>query len=720
MKRFQRVIGLSLSVFLLSGTVLAAINDDMLTADVRVTVTPANLKETAPIPGAFKKVNMAFHGVAIQDALRALARQGGFNVLIDESVQGSISVNLNNVSIQDALETLKTYGHLAYSVQGNNLAVADAESEKGKAYQKTVTRIIPLKNANAKVVSNLLNQTIFADRVQGANAAGVAQGLPVTADYHTNSLVVVGSPTDIKTVMEHVEVLDQPRQQKTWRLSQANVLDVATILSSSLFNEGQPAVVVNGGSASSTGTGANGAQNALSSSTLRVTADNIAEGSGASQSSQSGGNSSSSGGSGSSGQTAVINNLTVRDRKKETQNIQISPMGAILIPDTRLNTLTLLGTAEQIAVAEALIPTLDRKVPQVVLEASLVEISEGGRKELGFNHGYNGRITSTGSNNSPGSASLSNKPYSNPIGLATSALSPFETLFQISNKAAEHKKDFLFQLNALISKNKAKILANPTVVTASDNEAIVSIVDEIIKSVTITQGFGLPPTATDNIGEAGIVLNILPKVGPDGSVSLRIRPVISTVADTRRDRYNNMVTLLSKREVITQNVVLRDGETFVLGGLVHNTNAQVVRNTPVLSQLPIVGALARNSTGTRNRTELVILITPHIVNDDPQIARSNPGNPKSSFQASSIVHPSASSGVVPVSFGSRASSVLPPLESVRVLGDSSGKTPAYPVSGSRNTAPSQPLSMEPTGSTAPLGPDELSDEKIRAIINRFK
>lgn len=738
-------LSLSLSVLMLSGNVWAA-SSDILSADVRVTVTPANLRETIPIAGAARKVTLTLHGASVQDALRALARQGGFNVLIDDSVTGNISVDLHQVSIQDALETLKTYGHLAYSVDGNNLMVAGAASEKGKTYQKTTTRIIPLHNATAKMVANLLNQTLFADRQQGAAGANGNPILPVTADYHTNSLIVVGSPTDIKNVREHVAALDQPRQMKTWRLSQANVLDVATILSSSLFNEGQPSIIMGGAGGAST------QLDAGQPSSMRVTVDNIKEGTGAAQSSQSSGSS-----GGTNGQTSVINNLTVRDRVKETQSIQVSNMGAVLVPDTRMNTLTLLGTAEQIAMAEALIPTLDRKVPQVVLEASLVEISETGRKELGSNIGYKGRYTNTGYNNSPGAVSLTNHAYSQAIGLATDALNPFESLFQLTGNPRNRKEDFVFQLNALISKNKAKILANPTVITSSDNEAIISIVDEIIKSVTITQGFGLPPSATTNIGEAGIVLNILPKVGADGSVSMRVRPVISTIADTRRDRFNNMVTLLSKREVLTQNTVLRDGETFILGGLIHNTNSQAIRSTPGLSQLPIVGALARNTTGTKEKTELVIMITPHIVNDDAQFARSVPGT-KSSFISTSIAHPQPAeagrdTGIVPVSLNGQASSggVLPPMENVRVIG---GPTEPNTATRMYRSEPIQPksqkilqsdprvlnralpddfnvmapptlpipktISDDPAALNGSMAGGPISDDAIRAIMNKFR
>jgi type II secretory pathway component GspD/PulD (secretin) len=345
-----------------------------------------------------------------------------------------------------------------------------------------------------------------------------------------------------------------------------------------------------------------------------------------------------------------------------------------LLPDTRLNTLTLLGTAEQIAMAEALIPVLDRKVPQVILEASLIEISEDGQKELGFSSASNRGRFSTGTNNSPLSTNLVNRAFSNTIGRTTDPLTPLESIMQWSTAPRTVRTNYLYQIVALITKSKAKLLANPTVVTASDNEAIISIVDDIIRSVTVTQGaFGSAPQLTTNIGEAGIVLNILPKVGANNTVSLRVRPIISTVARTERDRTGNIITLLSRREALAQSVQVQDGETFILGGLIHNTNTEDVTRNPMLSKLPILGALARNSTNNKHRSELVVMITPHIVKDDAEIGRHTPNTPGSSIMPATLTGNQTGSNnngnTVPVSLkGSGRQNALPALEDVHPIG----------------------------------------------------
>lgn len=732
----SRVIPLSLSACLLTGMLAMPCQaqvvspSNVLTGDVRVTVNPANLRQSLPILGADRKVTMSFRGVDLQDALRALAKEGNFNVLIDESVTGTLNLDLNKISIQDALETIKTASNLSYSIQGRSLLVADAASVKGQSFNQSTTRIFPLRYTNAKVMANFMNSTIFGDRAAGSSgkssggsgSTGSNTALTVTPDFHTNSLIVVGTPTDMKTVQQHIESLDQPRQTKTWRLSQANVLDVATIISSSIFNEGQPALSTGASASSSGNSGAGG-----SPSSLRVTAETMQDGSGAAQAS----NSSSSGG----GQTSLVNSLTLRSRIQQTQTVQVSPNGPILLPDTRLNTLTLMGTAEQIAMVEAMIPILDRKVPQVVLEASLIEISEDGRKELGFSSGSNLGVFSSGSNT--GGSTLINRAFSNSIGSSTSATTPLETLYRFTSRPATRRGNIVYQLNALVSKSKAKMLANPTVITTSDNETMISITDEIIRSITVTQGTnGAPPTFSTNIGEAGIVLNILPKIGANNTISMRVRPVVSTIARTERDRFGNLVTLLSKREALAQNVQLQDGETFVLGGLIHNTNRESVTQDPILSRLPIVGALARNSNNAKHRSELVILITPHIMNDESAVARSNSQIPTSQMLPGSMSPAAAEEDMQngeknfhPVSLrGPGKRNAIPPLEPAhRLEQNSSLPTDIQQKSSANHVDANQIVTVQSTipvqeaakTTVAPIPPVEVTEDALRAIINRF-
>lgn len=711
--------------FLIQPLSLAA-TPGVITGNIGVTVSPTDLMQTLPITGADRLVNMSLYGVGLADALRALAKQGGFNVIVDESVTGTVSLDLKNVKIQDALETLKNYGNLAYSAEGSKLLVASADSERGKGFNRANTKIVPLRYANAKMLAELLNTSVFAPKEGLTNAANTQQ--KVTADFHTNSLVVVGTPRDIKIAEQHIAALDAPREMRTWRLSHANAVDLAAQLSASLFNEGIPAVIIQGsaGAGATTGAAAPG-QSQIMPGSLRVQQEKIEEGEGASEQSSSG------------NAETTANSITLRGRVKENQILQVSPQGAILMPDTRLNSLTLLGTAEQISLAEALIPTFDRKAPQVIIEASLIEVRETANRNLGYRVGGNVGTLSVGSNNQ--------NAYTKAIGAATNVN---ETVVNWLTNPVTRTQNFFVQIDAMIENRQAKMLANPTVITSHDSEAVISIVDEFIRKVEVTTSSFAPgnPAGSDvEIAEFGVVLNLLPKIGPDGSVNMRIKPTISSLqSNPIEDIFGNITNLMSKREIVAQNVRLKDGESFVLGGLIQETDADTIARVPGLSKLPILGALARNSAKSKNRSELLIVLTPHVISDESQVVRESMHNPMRPTILSNKKDV-AGDGFHPVSNTSlpyASPSKLPPLEPVRVLGGNGTPAPQSMLM----TAPEAPAATQnemtipaPEPSTSSLlapatsatlpakienrpfniqagGP--ISDQQIRELINSLR
>jgi type IV pilus assembly protein PilQ len=325
---------------------------------------------------------------------------------------------------------------------------------------------------------------------------------------------------------------------------------------------------------------------------------------------------------------------------KSSDTAAVNPEGALVVPDTRQNSITLLGTAEQIALAESMIPILDAQLPQVSIEASLVEITDDGLKELSTHVGMGGGEFSGGFNNAASAGVAGNGVVGLPTLDAAEPENFARSGFMYSSNPFTRDRDYAVQIRSLLTKKRAKILANPTVVATHDTESIISIVDEIVRRVTTQidpSGFA---TQTIEIGEAGIVMDILPKIGEDGTVSLRLRPSVTTVREELRDAQGNLVTLLSKRDLLTQNVRVRDGETLVIGGLIHQNDTTRQDKLPLAGDLPIVGAMFRASTSNSKRSELVLLITPHIlsntrltptntssINSAPTAANLTGGNP---------------------------------------------------------------------------------------------
>ena len=565
-------------------------------------------------------ITLASDNESIRSVLHQLAVRGGFNLVMDDSVDGNITVNLKRTSLDQALQSVASLGDLLLLPQRGNIFLAisrQAAQEKGLSRQ--LSKVIPVRYANANRLANMLNQSVFA----GANSAVSTSGsgsstvVKAKADSRTNTVVVVGTAQEIRLAQETVAKLDMPRHRKTFYLSHANALDIATMLASSIFNDGTGSLklgqgAASSGSSSSGGSGSNGATSTATPSSLRVERQDLKEGSGINTFG------SSSSGAASAGLSSTV---TLRGFAKTTDTLSVSPEGALIIPDTRQNAITIMGTAEQIALAESLIPTLDAQLPQVAIEAALVEITDtnnktfapqwgsaDGRFQSGFNNqpveGTLGGVMSGGN----GLVGMRTVDASDPASLAGSGM-----IF--TTNPLSGKPDYLLQLKTLLSKNKAKVLANPTIVATHDTESIISIVDEILRRVTTTVSNGFA-TQTIEIGEAGIVMDILPKVGEDGTISMRLRPCISSPLTLITDpvTHNLLVTLVSKRDLMTQNVRVRDGQTLVIGGLVQQTDNLSAQKFPGLGDLPIVSAMFRASGKTGKRSELVLMITPHIIN----------------------------------------------------------------------------------------------------------
>lgn len=581
-----------------------------------------NLADTLTVPGGSKKTSLSVSGESVRTVLRGLATQGGFNLVMDESVTGNISVELSQVTINQALQSVATLANLKIIKQNGGIYLAiSQQAAQDKGIARELSKVIKVSYSNASHIADVLNRSLFASAGSSTSSSSSSGSTSsggqekVKADSRTNTLIVVGSARDIQLAESAVSRLDKPRLNKTFYLSHANALDVATMLSSSIFNDGTAALAL-GGSGSSQSSSGQGS----TPSTMRVERQDVQEGSGINNF---GGSSSSSGSSSSAG---LSSSVTLRGFVKSSDTLRVSPEGALVIPDTRQNAITIMGTAEQIALAESLIPTMDAQLPQVSIEASLIEITETGIKELGTNIGIADGRMQTGFNNSAveGVNPVTGLPTSvQPANTGLTGLPTVDTGetaafgrsgIMFSTNPLARNNDYMLQIRSLITKNKAKVLANPTVIATHDTESIISIVDQVVRRVTVqldSSGFA---TQSVELGEAGIVMDILPKIGEDGTINMRLRPSVTSVLSQTRDAFQNIVTLLSKRDLLTQNVRVQDGQTLVLGGLIQQTDNQRQDRMPFTSDLPIVGAMFRATQRNSKRSEIVLLITPHIIN----------------------------------------------------------------------------------------------------------
>ncbi len=172
-----------------------------------------------------------------------------------------------------------------------------------------------------------------------------------------------------------------------------------------------------------------------------------------------------------------------------------------------------------------------------------------------------------------------------------------------------------FNLDAEINDGRAKILAEPNIVAISGQEASFLSGGKIYIPVPQSTGYG---TTAITLQEElfGVGLKFLPTVLEGGKINLRVTPEVSELSSTGTTfgsgASQTVIPTITTRRAST-TVQLNDGQSFAIGGLINNSVTEAIKAFPVLGEIPILGALFRSSEFQNNRTELVFVITPHLV-----------------------------------------------------------------------------------------------------------
>ncbi|MFM9266785.1 type IV pilus secretin family protein [Tychonema sp. BBK16] len=210
-------------------------------------------------------------------------------------------------------------------------------------------------------------------------------------------------------------------------------------------------------------------------------------------------------------------------------------------------------------------------------------------------------------------------------GSATSSGSAEFGLFPL----LQYPRRFLSALSAQINTRNGKILTDPTLVVQEGETANVNITDEVITNITQqTQSTGNTSTTTTTAvkDKAGLQLGVaIDRVDDNGFVSLRVNPIIRTpgaTQDLSTGTNTNRIRLLGERSLQSGLIRLRDGQTLILSGIIRDEERVTARKIPILGDLPIIGALFRSTDKTNERAELIVLLTPQILDDSD---RSNFG-----------------------------------------------------------------------------------------------
>jgi pilus assembly protein CpaC len=182
--------------------------------------------------------------------------------------------------------------------------------------------------------------------------------------------------------------------------------------------------------------------------------------------------------------------------------------------------------------------------------------------------------------------------------------------------------DIDYVIQALEVKGLAKRLANPTLVTVSGQEASFVVGGEVPVVSSVTDENGVNTGATEvEYREFGVKLNFTPVIQDDGIIRVVITPEVSEVDDSLR--VNDNPSFITRR--VTTTVELESGSSFVIAGLLQRNSERAITQFPWLGDIPIIGALFRSTSFQNDETELVVIVTPVLVNArSPQVQPYDP------------------------------------------------------------------------------------------------
>ncbi len=316
-----------------------------------------------------------------------------------------------------------------------------------------------------------------------------------------------------------------------------------------------------------------------------------------------------------------------------TQNAVLSPRGHVSVDD-RTNTLLLQDTAERIADVRRLVATLDIPVRQVLIEARIVVVTNDYARDLGAligltatrHNGTNGLYETTGTaagidqgvssalTNLQGNGGSSVYPIALPTG--TNAANRYNVNLPVASPAGSIAlgilgSDFLvdLELDAAQTENRGTVIASPKVITANQTEA------------TIRQGVEIPYQQSASSGattiafkDAVLSLKVKPLITPDNRIILDLTVSDDTVGQVVVASGGVNVPSINTRAIETQ-VVLTDGQTVVLGGILTTNHTDAETKVPWLGDIPVLGNLFKNTTKTDDKDELLVFVTPKIIHE---------------------------------------------------------------------------------------------------------
>jgi type IV pilus assembly protein PilQ len=179
-------------------------------------------------------------------------------------------------------------------------------------------------------------------------------------------------------------------------------------------------------------------------------------------------------------------------------------------------------------------------------------------------------------------------------------------------------KRLLASLQAQVTSGNAKILTDPTLIVQEGQQALVNLTQEVVGNITLKTTDNAGGSRTDRTIEkqkVGLTLSVkIERIDDNGFVSLSVAPTVSAPS-AAQDTGNGQIILVSERSLTSGLIRLRDGQTLILSGIIQDSDRTSVSKIPILGDIPLLGSLFRKTNRTNQRQEVIVLLTPQIMDD---------------------------------------------------------------------------------------------------------
>ncbi len=558
-------------------------------------------------------INANFSNAKVRTILKTIANQGGFNLIIGPNVRGSMDIKLVNVPAFEAFKSVIQAANLAYVKKGS-VYIIMTERDYLQNYGHNFS-----DNRSVKIIS--LNYADAGDILSSIKGMMSKIGT-INVDQRTNSLIIYDSEKNIKMIEDAIREIDRPLITEVFSLNYMTTKQVENLIKGIISKKGHYQ--------------ADDSTNKIIVSDYEGNIDKIRK---------------------IIKEYDVPPKLETRVYKLNYASIDkiepkikelLTPKIGKISSDERTNSIVIIDLPANLEKLEEVIRAYDEKVPEVLIEAKIVQVQLSDRFQYGINWQFlfdsvlegldfnvlsafekasssdnnNSDTDSDSSGDSEGNSGSEDNNNSTSFADTITSFSEGGARIVVTGKLGSN--DFDAVINALKVVGNTNVLSSPRILAIDGEEAKIQVATkQAYVTDTVSQSQSTTTTA-ENVTfiDVGVILTVTPKINKDGYIRMKIKPEVSAVESTITTSQGNTIPIVSSQQAET-NVLVKDGVTIIMGGMIEDATIDDTRKVPFIGDIPILGFPFRKKTVTTRKNELVLFLTPHIITGDVNFYDAN-------------------------------------------------------------------------------------------------